>query len=125
MIRRPPRSTLFPDTTLFRSQEARPTPTPEAEPALTLILPRDEEEKARERAREVAREQKQLQQEQEELQKQRQQKLASLTKHKEKIAAISDGVYQSWNQSPIGWLCGGGTALALVDLWVRWWTIVL
>src|SRR5256885_3009183 len=30
MIRRPPRSTLFPYTTLFRSQDAPPTPSPDA-----------------------------------------------------------------------------------------------
>src|SRR3712207_8433768 len=32
MIRRPPRSTLFPYTTLFRSRPARTVPAPEAAP---------------------------------------------------------------------------------------------
>src|SRR5258707_4358135 len=32
MIRRPPRSTLFPYTTLFRSPEPRPKPGPQPEP---------------------------------------------------------------------------------------------
>src|SRR6266508_5322535 len=32
MIRRPPRSTLFPYTTLFRSRRARPSPSPGGDP---------------------------------------------------------------------------------------------
>src|SRR5260370_25839848 len=41
MIRRPPRSTLFPYTTLFRSgcRDARPTPPPAASSPLTRASP--------------------------------------------------------------------------------------
>src|SRR6266436_7926260 len=42
MIRRPPRSTLFPYTTLFRSMPARPGKTPSACPCWKL-WPRSEE----------------------------------------------------------------------------------
>lgn len=48
-----------------------------------------------------------------------------LTGHIEKIEALSEGVFQPLNESPIGWFLGGGTALALVDLWIRWWAIGL
>src|SRR5256885_10815068 len=44
MIRRPPRSTLFPYTTLFRSPCPTPTPTRPACPTLTLPLPPRSEE---------------------------------------------------------------------------------
>src|SRR3712207_8800618 len=37
MIRRPPRSTLFPYTTLFRSQEARPAARMEAREPLRVL----------------------------------------------------------------------------------------
>src|SRR5258705_9089736 len=40
MIRRPPRSTLFPYTTLFRSSEFRPRPDELSRPAFLLVLPR-------------------------------------------------------------------------------------
>src|SRR2546429_3583099 len=40
MIRRPPRSTLFPYTTLFRSQPATPAPVFRARPAATVRRPR-------------------------------------------------------------------------------------
>src|SRR3990172_9879102 len=44
MIRRPPRSTLFPYTTLFRSRRARRPPTAaRACPATSLPAPRSEE----------------------------------------------------------------------------------
>ena len=46
-----------------------------------------------------------------------------LIAQKEKIEALSEGVFRSWDKSPIGWILGGGTALALVDFWVRWWTM--
>src|SRR2546430_6065881 len=39
MIRRPPRSTLFPYTTLFRSARRCPADPPEAKPVLTLAGP--------------------------------------------------------------------------------------
>src|SRR5471030_3479223 len=45
MIRRPPRSTLFPYTTLFRSTAPLPAPTPmiETSPGLSPALARSEE----------------------------------------------------------------------------------
>src|SRR2546430_5497507 len=48
MIRRPPRSTLFPYTTLFRSIRALPTTTPSASRAVAracagVLMPRSEE----------------------------------------------------------------------------------
>lgn len=49
--------------------------------------------------------------------------VAILKRKKARLAALSDGVYRSWNQSPLGWILGGGTTLALVDLWIRWWSI--
>ena len=52
----------------------------------------------------------------------REREIAALT---EQFQALSEGVFQSWNRSPIGWIFGGGTALALVDLWVRWWAVGL
>src|SRR2546430_10648934 len=41
MIRRPPRSTLFPYTTLFRSPQAAPAPRPRAGSALRAARPAD------------------------------------------------------------------------------------
>src|SRR3712207_7534619 len=40
MIRRPPRSTLFPYTTLFRSADARPRPPHHHRPVLRPLRPR-------------------------------------------------------------------------------------
>jgi hypothetical protein len=54
---------------------------------------------------------------------QREQMKKLLQARKEQIADLSDGVFQSWNRSPMGWVLGGGTTLALLDLWIRWWTI--
>jgi hypothetical protein len=42
---------------------------------------------------------------------------------RDQLAALSDGVFRSWNQSPMGWILGGGATIALVDLWIRAWTI--
>ena len=36
--------------------------------------------------------------------------------------ALSEGVFKPWSDSPLRWILGGGASLALVDLWVRWWT---
>jgi hypothetical protein len=41
----------------------------------------------------------------------------------QQVEALSDGVFRSWNRSPLGWILGGGATIALVDLWVRAWTI--
>ncbi|MEX0679552.1 MAG: hypothetical protein WD063_20935 [Pirellulales bacterium] len=49
--------------------------------------------------------------------------LKHLERRKQQIEALSDGVFQSWNQAPLGWILGGGTLLALVDWWVRGLTI--
>ncbi len=54
---------------------------------------------------------------------QREQMKKLLKARREQIANLSDGVFQSWNRSPMGWILGGGTTLALLDLWIRWWTI--
>src|SRR6266704_3981957 len=43
MIRRPPRSTLFPYTTLFRSRRRRRGPFPALHPGAHLLAPRSEE----------------------------------------------------------------------------------
>src|SRR4029079_337836 len=51
MIRRPPRSTLFPYTTLFRS-DAR-TPTPAVECGLTVALPRPRDGRSEEHTSEL------------------------------------------------------------------------
>ena len=42
---------------------------------------------------------------------------------KQQIEVLSDGVFKPWAQSPIGWILGGGASLALIDLWLRWWTL--
>ena len=44
---------------------------------------------------------------------------------KEQLESLSEGVFRPWNRSPIGWILGGGATLALVDLWVRSWTVGL
>jgi hypothetical protein len=46
-----------------------------------------------------------------------------LVQCKRQIEALSDGVFKLWARSPIGWILGGGAALALIDLWLRWWTL--
>src|SRR2546422_7265954 len=51
MIRRPPRSTLFPYTTLFRSPRAQPVD----QPALAGLHPRLEQDEQRERPLDVGR----------------------------------------------------------------------
>src|SRR3712207_8398857 len=42
MIRRPPRSTLFPYTTLFRSEELAPEPEPNVELDEDVVIPMSE-----------------------------------------------------------------------------------
>lgn len=49
--------------------------------------------------------------------------VAILERKKERVAGLSNGVFRSWNESPMGWILGGGTTLALVDLWIRWWSM--
>src|SRR5438874_13086568 len=47
MIRRPPRSTLFPYTTLFRSDRGRPLPEPRAEALMGATKPRSDRKSTR------------------------------------------------------------------------------
>jgi hypothetical protein len=44
---------------------------------------------------------------------------------KAKIESLSEGVFRPWSQSPMGWIFGGSATIALVDGWIRWWTINL
>jgi hypothetical protein len=44
---------------------------------------------------------------------------ARLEVYKKQISSISDGVFEDWNQSPLSWIIGGSTLLALVDWWIR------
>jgi len=37
------------------------------------------------------------------------------------IEGIAEGVFKPLSQTAYGWILGGGTTLALVDLWLRWW----
>jgi len=106
---------------ISKDNETQPAPSPETVPSHQLILTMSEEGRVRERERDVSRQQIQQQEQEKQLQKTQ----TSLMTNKEKIKALSEGVFRSWNESPIGWICGGGTALALADLWVRWWTIGL
>jgi hypothetical protein len=49
--------------------------------------------------------------------------LERLKLRKEQLSKISTGVFLPWNQAPYSWILGGSASLALVDLWIRWWTI--
>lgn len=44
---------------------------------------------------------------------------------KRRFDGLSSGVFRPWGQSFLGWTLGGGASLALIDLWVRWWSIGL
>jgi hypothetical protein len=46
-----------------------------------------------------------------------------LQSRKQQVESLSEGVFQPWNQAPLGWLLGGSTLLALVDWWIRAFTI--
>ncbi len=41
------------------------------------------------------------------------------------IEGLNTGVFSDWSRAPLGWILGGGTAVALLDLWIRWFMLGL
>jgi hypothetical protein len=45
-----------------------------------------------------------------------------LNAKKEELTNIAEGIFKPWSKSPAGWVLGGSAPIALVDVWIRWWT---
>jgi hypothetical protein len=45
-----------------------------------------------------------------------------LNAKKEELTNIAEGIFKPWSKSPTGWVLGGSAPIALVDVWIRWWT---
>jgi hypothetical protein len=41
------------------------------------------------------------------------------------IEQLSDGVFKPFSESPFAWIAGGGASVALIDVWIRLWTLGL
>ncbi len=49
--------------------------------------------------------------------------LETLQRCKQQLESLDEGVFSSWNKSPVSWIFGGGALLALLDGWIHWLTI--